>query len=340
MAAPANQTGAIGDRSARRAPAALLRFLTAALVGGAVLLLWGGTAGAAASEDAPSAGADARLLGGLLGEGGALTPVVDLVDTTTGTLVGAEPVGETVDEVTSTVDPILAPVTTPVIQTADPVLAPVLDTVSGVGESVVDPVTTAIPPTIPGAPIGPTDPPPPGVPPTIDPTGPLLPELPPLLPPGPTAEPGASPGTGPTPAVGPSAAGPGAPAPLAVAAGITGRTGADVESSLVGAHGRTGQPTSSAASLASRGASATPSAGPTSPADGHRRSDLPVPLAADGQAPAACSGPGRGAPGASAVTGYLAAGAALRARTGAPIDVATSPPPAAAPPAGPEVAPD
>jgi hypothetical protein len=319
-----------------------LRFLTAALAGGAALLLWGGTAGAAEARTqpvpAPAATAgtapDAGLLDSLLGEGGALTPVIDLVDATTASLTGTTPVGATVTGVAATVDPIVAPVVAPVTQAADPVLTPVLDTVGDVTTAVVGPTAGTLP-TTPGTP---------PVVPTIDPSGPIAPELPPLLPPDPAAEPGATPGSGPTTSVGPSAVGAGAPLPvvtLGATADPSGRSRAGSD------------PAARSGSAAERAAAAdratadhpvlTPTSnttdgsadhGPQGP--GHRPAGPGSPAAA----PAPCSGPHSGTTGTSVAVALLASPTASGRCGATSLETPAGPPPHSAPPAGPDVAPD
>lgn len=330
MAASASTAGAT-QRSLPCAPAAV-RFLIAALAGGSALLLWGGTAGAAETEaPAPAtSAADAGLLGGLLGDGGAVAPVVDLVDTATGTLVGGAPVGATVDQVVETVDPIAAPVAAPVTDAARPLIDPVAGTLGTITETAVAPVQAAVP-TGSGAPIVPT------IPPVIDPAGPLLPELPPLLPPDPTAVPGAAPGTAPNPptSLGPEAVGSGTSVPLAIAAGPDDRIGeADPISPL-------GTADATAAQRSGPGAEGAGGVAGDEPAsdDASGTGTLPTPLAPEGSLPGPCSSPGRGTP-AGGPAAFLGGSCAPGAGTAAPLDAVTSPPPASAPPAAPDVAPD
>lgn len=344
MAARANTAGGTGDRSARRARVALLRLLTAAFAGGTALLLWSGTAGAAGTEapapaPAPTATHDAGLLGGLVGDGGALTPVVDLVDATTGTLVGSKPVGQTVETVATTVDPVVAPVATPVTEAADPVLAPVLDTVGGATDAVASPISGSLPgtPVIPGTPLDPTDPTDPELPPVVDPTG-LLPELPPVVPSDPTAGPGTTPGTGSNPptTIAPAAVGSDARTPLALAAGIERDRADGAGAALVAAGDPAHSPAATGSSSpASSGGTSDGAAEPSGGAPGSAGATGP-----EGSVPSPCTGQSRTAPGGGAAPAFLSAAALCAARAATLLDVVTPRPPASAPPAGPEVAPD
>ena len=340
MAAWTNAAGgAYHQRSFAMRPA-VLRLAAAMFAGGIVLLLWGGSAEARGADTTPAASSDAGVLTGLLGQGGALTPVVDLVDGVTQPLTGSTPVGTTVDGVVSTVDPIVSPVLAPVTQAADPVVAPVLDTVGQVTEGITATITT---PGVPTAPTTPTTPSTPGTP-----TTPVVPadpgtrpggELPPLLPPGSTTEPGATPGRGSSDTDDPSLVDPGAPLPLALAAGPAGTAEIDPLTAALGG-ARAGRSSGSTADATSLGP-ISDGAGP----DGPRASQggvpdvpeapLPMPMpcthgTSGGTTPPAAAGPAwlgsDGAPTARGCAGL--------------IDVPTVSVPPPAPPAGPDVSPD
>lgn len=347
MAARANAAEGTGNRSTAGAPTVLLRFLTAAFAGGAVLLLWNGTAGAEAPAPAPTTSSSngAGLLTGLLGEGGALTPVVDLVDAATGSLTGTKPVGATVDGAVSTVEPIVAPVVDPVTTAVDPVLAPVVGTVGEVTTAVVTPVTASlpttpvIPPTVPPT-IPPIDPPV-AEPPTGELPGTPLPELPPLLPPGSTTEPGATPGGRPTSSDDPSAVGPEASNRLAAT---------NTDGSTTRAAGwfatdakRTGDPsTGTAASHPSDRSNSELAfaAGDTGAATSHDRSADEPPAAPHRPAPAACTGGGTAASAAPATAAFLSSPTGTDRCGATSLETPAGTSPHSAPAAGPDVAPD
>lgn len=313
--------------TAFRVPPAGLRLLVALVAGVAILVLWGSGADARTADPAPVASSDGGLLGGLVGPGGALTPVVDVVDGATTTLTGTAPVGTTVTGVAATVDPVLAPVVTPVTDAADPVLAPVLDTVTTVTTTLTTPATVPGVPTVPevpGVPGLPTDP---SVPGTVPGT-----ELPPLEPPAslpgtPDAVAAAS-----RPFDAPSAH------PLVAAPGST--TGAaDRTSSAIDGR-RTGASSDVPAEQAA--ASSTTSTAPAAPpAPGADPSDLPASPVPHTAVPVGCAGAGGHGPGGASASWFVHGTAASHARGASrTIGTPTAPDPARAPGAGPEVSPD
>lgn len=316
MAARNRAAGRTDDPSTAPAPhrATVLRFLTAALAGGAVLLLWGGSAGARAADGPP------------------LTPVMDLVDQVTTTATGTAPVGTTVQGVVTTIDPVIAPVTAPVTDAVAPITDPVIGTVADVTDGVVGSISR--PPT-PGSPEVPGTPTP-GLPPILPPGTETGPELPPLVPPTDAT---------PSPTDGSTASGSTideSAAPL-LASTDDGHGGA-LHATSAAEDRETGGPDGARAAM-----TADPAADRTAPGteaharDGRHHPSAPSLPAAPAPAPAPCSG---GAPsGGSAgepVRGVAAgdATADLRHGAGATIDVPTSTDPARAPSAGPEVSPD
>ena len=124
----------------------LLKLLTGILAGGAALLLWSGAAGASTTEQ-PRHRASG-LLSGLVGSGGALAPVVELVDGVTQTDV----VSTTVNGLTGTVDPVAAPVTAPLAPVTDPVVTTVGSIVTTTVGPCLRPAPHRRPPPCPGLP--------------------------------------------------------------------------------------------------------------------------------------------------------------------------------------------
>ncbi|WP_426573517.1 hypothetical protein [Aquihabitans sp. McL0605] len=134
------------EREVRGRPAAsispVLRLLAAALVGGAILLLW--SAGADARTAAPAAGAPTPApstgpVGDLLSSSGPLAPVVGLVDPHTGGVLTS-----TLDGVSATVDPLVTTVTGPIATVTDPVVDGVVHPTVVTVASVVTTATGAI----------------------------------------------------------------------------------------------------------------------------------------------------------------------------------------------------
>ena len=123
----------------------LLKLVTGVLAGGAALLLWSGAADASTTEQpTPASG----LLSGLVGSGGALAPVVELVDGATQTDV----VSTTVNGLTGTIDPVAAPVTAPLAPVTDPVVTTVGSIVTTTVGALPPPGTPPSTPTLPGLP--------------------------------------------------------------------------------------------------------------------------------------------------------------------------------------------